>query len=220
MTKIARPIRSIGFVLFPGVNALDVVGPHEVLARLRDVEVRLLGSSRGPVRTDTDALVLHATHEWTDSNVDVLVIPGGRGVDAIAQDAEWMQALAAAVEGASEVLTVCTGAVLLARTGRVSGRRAATHWAHHGELKALGVEVSETRTCRDGAWWSGAGVSAGIDLALRFVGEAVSPRLAHRITVAMEYDPQPPFGVGRLETLSQEEQAAMRAALSPPDVVS
>ena len=154
MTKIARPIRSIGFVLFPGVNALDVVGPHEVLARLRDAEVRLLGSSRGPVRTDTDALVLNATHEWTESNVDVLVIPGGRGVDAIAQDAEWMQALAAAVEGASEVLTVCTGAVLLARTGRVSGRRAATHWAHHDELKALGVEVSETRTCRDGAWWS------------------------------------------------------------------
>lgn len=215
MTTPASPIRSIGFVLYSGVNALDVVGPHEVLARLREVEVKLIGSRPGPVVTDTRALMLHATHDWNAADVDVLVIPGGRGVAAVAKESDFLEVLATAAERAREVLTVCTGSVLLARTGRMVGRRATTHWAHRGELAALGVEVSEERTCRDGSWWSAAGVSAGIDLALRFVGEAVSSRLAQRLTVAMEYDPHPPFGPGRLDALTPEDRAALITALTP-----
>jgi cyclohexyl-isocyanide hydratase len=175
----------------------------------------MIATREGAVSTDAGGLTLHATHDWSDSAVDVLVIPGGRGVDAIAEDADFMEHLAQAQRRAAEVLTVCTGAVLLARTGCVEGRRATTHWAHRVQLAGLGVEVSEERTCRDGTWWSAAGVSAGIDLALRFVGERVSNRLARQLTVAMEYDPQPPCGRGTLDALEPEAQQALIAALTP-----
>ena len=215
MTTHAAPIRTIGFILYPGVNGLDVVGPHEVLARLRGVEARMIATRKGPVSTDTGGLTLVATHDWSGSGVDVLVIPGGRGVDAIAEDSNFMEALTQAHNRAAEVLTVCTGAVLLAKTGRVEGRRATTHWAHRAQLAGLGVEVREERTFRDGAWWSAAGVSAGIDLALRFVGERVSNRLARQLTVAMEYDPQPPCGRGTLDVLEPEARQALIATLTP-----
>ncbi len=175
----------------------------------------MIGSRRGPVATDAGGLTLHATHDWSAANVDVMVIPGGRGVDAIMEDSAFVEALGEAYDRASEVLTVCTGAVLLAQTGRVTGRQATTHWAHRVQLAGLGVEVSEERTCRDGSWWSAAGVSAGIDLALRFVGERVSNRLARQLTVAMEYDPQPPFGRGTLDALAPEARAALISALTP-----
>ena len=138
----------------------------------------MIATRKGPVSTDTGGLTLPATHDWSDSAVDVLVIPGGRGVDAIAEDSGFMEHLTQAQTQAGEVLTVCTGAVLLARTGCVAGRRATTHWAHRVQLAGLGVEVSEERTCRDGAWWSGAGVSAG---GLSVVARTLVPSAAARV---------------------------------------
>lgn len=211
------PRRQIGFVLFEGMNGLDLVGPYEVLSRLRGVESVLIADAPGPVATDSPPLTLTATHAWDQvEGLDALVVPGGRGTETLLADRGWLSRLEDAASRSVEVLTVCTGAVVLARAVGMQGRRATTHWAHREQLANLGVQVSTVRTERDGSWWSAAGVSAGIDLALRFVGETVSPTLAHKFAVAMEYDPAPPYGVGRLDTLSLEDQATMTAALSPP----
>ena len=210
--------RRLGFVLFEGMNALDMVGPYEVLSRLRDTECVLIADAPGLVATDSPPMTLAATHAWDQvERLDALVVPGGRGTEALTSDARWLGRLAGAISRSAEVLTICTGAVVLAQAMDMRGRRGSTHWAHRDQLAALGVEVSTTRTERDGSWWSAAGVSAGIDLALRFVGETESPTLAHKFAVAMEYDPAPPFGVGRLDTLSRRDRDAMVAALSPAD---
>lgn len=215
MTSAPPEIASLGVFVFPGVNALDVIGPFEVLCRLRGVDTAFVAPEVGSVPSDAPGVHFHATTSQTDRVWDVLLVPGGRGTDALIEDAASMEALGAACQRARHVLSVCTGAVAVARTGVFPRARATTHWAHRTQLDALGVQVSTSRTERDGRWWSAAGVSAGIDLALRFVGELYGPALAQKFAVAMEYDPEPPFGPGRLDELSESARAKMVAALTP-----
>jgi transcriptional regulator GlxA family with amidase domain len=107
--------------------------------------------------------------------------------------------------------TVCTGALILARTGLLNGRQATTHWLAMDELARLGVSPRRERYVFDGKYATAAGVSAGIDMALALVARIAGDEEAKRIQLAIEYDPRPPFNSGSPASAPSDLVAAFRA---------
>ncbi|CAL9341557.1 Isonitrile hydratase [Nocardiopsis dassonvillei] len=195
----------LAVVLFEGVTALDAIGPYEVLGSLPGVETVFVGERRGPVRASGGGagLVVQAELGEVDT-ADVVVVPGGPGQAHQMEGAlvEWIGAVDA---GSRWTASVCTGSLILAASGVLAGRRAATHWLAGDELERWGVEhaVGE-RVVFDGKYVTAAGVSAGIDMGLALAGELVGEFGAQMVQLALEYDPAPPFGAGSPERAPAE----------------
>lgn len=180
-------------LLYPGVTALDAIGPYEVLSRPPGWKVTFAALAPGELRTDTGALGLVADRRLDEvDRTDVLVIPGGP-LARVPADPDTLRHAARLHETTVITASVCTGAFVLARAGLLRGRRATTHWSRVDALRALGVDAIEARTVRDGRFATAAGVSAGIDLALTLVAELASPEVAQLVQLGIEYDPAPPF---------------------------
>lgn len=185
---------TIGVLVFPQVEELDFVGPWEMLTMWQQVAggpaCRIVAERPGPV-TCAKGLTLLPHHGFEDCPpLEVLVVPGGMGTRQEVNNPALLQFIARQATGCRAVLSVCTGAFLLHAAGLLAGRRATTHWASLDRLRALGdVEVVEERWVRDGAVWTSAGVSAGIDLALHFIAETAGAEAAGRVQFAAEYDP-------------------------------
>ena len=114
---------------------------------------------------------------------------------------EWVRK---ASGSATWMASVCTGAGVYAAAGVLEGRRATTHWAFRDVLASMGVEVSTERVVFDDPFVSGAGVSAGIDMALALTARVHGDDAARSIQLAIEYDPQPPFDAGSPEKAGPE----------------
>jgi transcriptional regulator GlxA family with amidase domain len=185
MINAERP-RTIAILVYPDVQSLDVTGPLEVFAgaqRLieatgrpeRRYEVRVIGRDGVPVRTSSGLTITpHSGLPSPRAQIDTLILAGGRGHAQAASDPLLVDWIAAASARARRTASVCTGAFLLARAGLLDGRRATTHWAEAEELRAAypNVDVdAEPIFVRDGAIWTSAGVTAGMDLALALVEE-------------------------------------------------
>ena len=191
----------IAIAVFDGAEELDFVGPWEVLAAWRDLcehdlEVVLVGESAEPVTCAKGMRVLpHTT--WSDvGDVDVLLVPGGRGTRALLGDDAIRSRLQALREGGTLLTSVCTGSLVYADAGLLDGRPAATYWAAFDELLALGHDIEPKRDERfvdDGDVITAAGVSAGIDMALHLVGRLGSPDEARQVRRYIQYDPEPPY---------------------------
>jgi cyclohexyl-isocyanide hydratase len=185
----------VGFVLFPGFTGLDLVGPHEVLSRC-GCRCLFVANDREPVVSDRKLRVLPDVTFATCPPLDVLVVPGGPGQTPAMENEELIPFLARQSKQAWWTVSVCTGALLLAQAGVLRGRRATTHWLAMKELERLGAIPCNARVVWDRSIVTGAGVSAGIDLALSLVAVLRGPVEAQRIQLAIEYDPQPPFNAG------------------------
>jgi transcriptional regulator GlxA family with amidase domain len=184
--------RRIVFVIFDGLQPIDLVGPHEVFSaagRLSpDGEYRCQVAARaaGPVRTPS-GLLIHAGHSVSDlgpAGIDTVVVAGGAGVDAACQDRALVEWLAAAGRTARRVTSVCTGVFLLAAAGLAEGRRVTCHWSRAEQLAAEhpGVTVdADPIFIRDGRIWTSAGVTAGMDLALALVEDDLGPQVARDV---------------------------------------
>jgi putative intracellular protease/amidase len=187
----------IAMLLFADVNALDAVGPYEVLRHLPDAHVHFVAPHPGPQHTEDGALALVAESSFDDvTTADVLVVPGGRGEVAIRDSeraCEWVRAIDAT---STWTTSVCTGSLILARAGLLTGKRATSHWTALETLRALGAEPTEERVVVQGKVVTAAGVSSGIDMALWLAGQLVSEEQAKAIQLAIEYDPQPPYDSG------------------------
>jgi len=116
-----------------------------------------------------------------------------------------------AARSATWLASVCTGAGVYAAAGPLTGRRATTHWAFRDVLASMGVEVSAGRVVVDAPFISGAGVSAGIDMALTLTARVHGEDLARRIQLMIEYDPQPPFDAGSPEKAGSDLVASTLA---------
>jgi transcriptional regulator GlxA family with amidase domain len=187
----------VALLLFPGVTALDAIGPYEVLARVPGWQVEFVAAEAGPVPTDTGITSITAgtsIDEFRDP--DVLLVPGGQGTREAMEDAGLLKWVGEVSGTARWTTSVCTGALVLAAAGLLEGRRATTHWLYLERLREFGAEPVAERVVTDGKIVTAAGVSAGIDMALRFVGETESRGVAEAIQLGIEYDPQPPFGSG------------------------
>ncbi|OFX01849.1 MAG: hypothetical protein A3E78_16905 [Alphaproteobacteria bacterium RIFCSPHIGHO2_12_FULL_63_12] len=196
------------FVLFPNVTQLDFTGPLQVLSRLPGAKIHIAAKTMAPVSTDA-ALTLNPTCAFRDCPpADVLVIPGGFGVDAAMNDPELMAFVRREGSRATYVTSVCTGAFILGAAGLLKGKRATTHWAYHEELNRVGAIPTSARVVRDGNIFTGGGVTAGLDFAFTLAAEIAGEDVARAIQLGLEYDPQPPFDSG---SPSKAAPGAMRA---------
>lgn len=190
----------IGLLVFPGVQQLDLTGPHDVLASLPDAAVHLVWKSRDTVASSS-GLALAPTCTFDDCPpLDVICVPGGIGIDDLLLDAETIAFVQQRAAAARYVTSVCTGALLLGVAGLLRGRRATTHWAFHSLLAPLGAVPVRERVVRDGNLITGGGVTAGIDFALTIAAELVGDEEAQAIQLALEYAPAPPFDAGSPDT--------------------
>jgi len=206
----------IGLLVFPGVQQLDLTGPHDVLASLPDAAVHLVWKSRDTVASSS-GLALAPTCTFDDCPpLDVICVPGGIGINDLLLDAETIAFVQQRAATARYVTSVCTGALLLGVAGLLRGRRATTHWAFHELLEPLGAVPVRERVVRDGNLITGGGVTAGIDFALTIAAELAGDEEAQSIQLALEYAPAPPFDSGRPE-LAREP--VLRVALERMDAV-
>ena len=160
-----------------------------------------MGTERGAKRTAlSGALALVADHTLAEvRRPDVVVVPGGPGEAVIRKDPHVLAWLRAAHETSRWTTSVCTGALTLAAAGILDGVEATTHWSSMDDLAALGAKPVHERVVVRGKVITAAGVSAGIDMALRLAQLEAGDDIAMAIQLILEYDPQPPFDAGSLE---------------------
>jgi transcriptional regulator GlxA family with amidase domain len=192
----------IAFVIYDGFTALDLVGPYEVMARWPDSEVQFVASELRPIRADMGLTVTPTHTPDTLVDPDVVLVPGASNPVPVMQDSALLEWVKQVSTTATWMTSVCTGAGLYAAAGLLNGRSATTHWAFREGLTSLGVTVSDERVVYDGNYVSGAGVSAGIDVALSLTSRVYGEGVAKAIQLVIEYDPQPPFSAGAVEKAS------------------
>lgn len=196
----------VAIALFPGVTALDGIGPYEVLQRVPSIDVVFVGHSRGEVRTDNGmlGLIRDATFEEVP-RPDVLLFPGGVGTRALMTDARVLDWVRQAHEHSLFTTSVCTGSLVLAAAGLLDGLTATTHWGAADFLGPLGATFTPQRVVEHlpQRIITAAGVSSGIDMALRLVELLVDRQAAEASQLMIEYDPQPPFDSGALDKASE-----------------
>ena len=143
--------------------------------------------------------------------LDVLHVPGGFGQEAVMDDPEVLGWIRRQAAGAHSVFSVCTGALLCGAAGLLKGRRATTHWASFHLLPYFGAIPVDERVVVDGTWVFAAGVTAGIDGALRLAADLRGDAVAQGIQLYMVYAPEPPFDSGTPETAPLAILAKARA---------
>jgi cyclohexyl-isocyanide hydratase len=184
----------IGMLLYPGLTQLDLTGPLEVLVRVPHARVHLLWKTRDPVVADSGIAILPSGTLADGPQLDVVFVPGGGGVTALLDDEEGLAFLRAQGERARFVTSVCTGSLLLGAAGLLGGYDAVTHWAFMDLLPMVGERPTRRRVVVDRNRVTGAGVTSGIDFALRLAAELSDEATARAIQLAIEYDPEPPYG--------------------------
>jgi putative intracellular protease/amidase len=194
MTQVAIP-------LFERFTALDAVGPYEVLQRIPSIDVVFIGHQRGVVRTENAMLGVACDATFDEvAAPDVVVVPGGIGTRQLIHDETirgWLQSVHPHTKFTT---SVCTGALLLAAAGLLDGLTATTHWRAADLLNELGARYVPDRVVEHlpQRIITAAGVSSGIDMALRLVELLVDREAAQASQLLIEYDPQPPFDSGTL----------------------
>jgi len=200
----------IGGLIFPGLDQLDFTGPFEILSRLPDSTFHILAQSLTPVR-DMKGLLLTPEKTLADApDLDVLLVPGGAGQVDLMEDAEFLGFLRRQAENAQIVFSVCTGALLLGAAGLLDGVKCTTHWASFEFLDQLGATPINQHVVIDGKFISAAGVSSGLDGALRVAALLRGENVARQIQLYMHYAPEPPFDGGTPETAPKEILIAAR----------
>ncbi|MGF1428037.1 GlxA family transcriptional regulator [Kitasatospora sp. LaBMicrA B282] len=193
--------RSVLLVLFDGVQSLDVTGPLEVFQGAGAYRVRTAAPGGRPVRSSAGLGLLPDLDLARAAPPDTLLVPGGTGTRA--PDPELVARIAALAAGARRVVSVCTGAFLLAEAGLLAGRRAVTHWAYCGTLARRFPEVvvdPEPIFVRDGPVATSAGVTAGIDLALALVEEDLGREAALQVARGLVVYLRRPGGQAQFST--------------------
>jgi len=190
----------IAIPLFDRLTALDAIGPYEILQRLPGATVTFVGEHPGTtVRTENGFLGLSVDAGLDElPDPDVIVVPGGVGTRAIGADHPITRWVLAAHPTTRYTTSVCTGSLVLAAGGLLTGLTATTHWSVYEELRALGAVPTPQRVVEhlDRRLITAAGVSSGIDMALRLAELLVDDVAAKAMQLMVEYDPQPPFDCG------------------------
>lgn len=228
--------KTVAFVLYPGLTPLDLIGPLQVMSGLEAAEamfgiqprhhVVVVAESLDAVPTDTPVRMAATSTLDEVPEPDVIVVPGG-GAPTLRQLANpvLLDYLRKADHSAEVVASVCTGSLLLAGAGLLNGRRATTHWKYHRFLGRLGATYVPQRWVEDGRYLTGAGVSAGIDTALRLAATLTNDDLARAVQLGLDYDPHPPHGgidwsrVDRDMLAAQVEGYAREALAEDPSML-
>jgi len=205
----------IGLLLFPKLTLLDLVGPSEVFARVPDAKVHLIWKNRDWVATMSGHQMRPTMTYAECPQLDVLCVPGGPGQVDLMEDEETLAFLRAQAAGAKWVTSVCTGSLIFAAAGLLTGYRAGCHWASLDQLAFFDVVPVAERVVFDRNRVTGGGVTAGIDFALSLVAKMNGEELARAIQLSMEYDPAPPFPGGSPRTAEPAQVVRMQNQMEP-----
>jgi len=188
----------IGMLLYPGLSALDLVGPHPFFAELPNSQVHLLWKDLNPVASSLGYSIVPTTFiRNCPRDLDVLFVPGGTtGTIAMMNDGEILSFLADRGSRARYVTSVCTGSLVLGMAGLLDGYNATCHWRFRDLLPLFGAKPIEDRVVMDRNRITGGGVTAGIDFGLALASLLRGPEAAERLQLYNEYDPHPPFRAG------------------------
>jgi cyclohexyl-isocyanide hydratase len=196
----------VGCLIFEQMDQIDFTGPFEVLSRMPDTTVRIIGKEPSPVR-DVQGLLLSPDIGVGEAGLfDVLLVPGGYGQQALMHDEEVLGLIRKHFAEEKLLFSVCTGALLCGAAGVLTGRRVTTHWSTRHLMHYYGAVLADARVVVDGNLISAAGVTAGIDGALALVSLLRGDPAAQEIQLAIEYAPNPIFNSGTPES-------------APPDVL-
>lgn len=203
----------IGSLLFEGIDQIDLTGPFEVLSRIPNSTYRIYGKTAAPVK-DIRGLRLAPDAALAEApRLDVLHVPGGFGQEALMDDEAVLAWVRTQAAGAKCVFSVCTGALICGAAGLLKGRRATTHWASQHLLPFFGAIPVNERVVVDGNFVFAAGVTSGIDGALRVAADLRGDETAQGIQLYMQYAPEPPFDSGTPETAPPAVLATARTAV-------
>lgn len=206
----------IAMLLYPGMTALDVVGPQALLAGLAGGNLMLVAKTAGPVESDT-GLAIVATHDFATcpKDVAVLFVPGGEGTPAQMRDADTLAFLRDQASRAAWITSVCTGSLILGAAGLLDGYRATSHWCvRDAVLPLLGAKPGDARVVFDRNRVTAAGISAGLDFALALAARLKGEDYAKTAQLVAEYAPQPPFRAGTPAEAGPEITGAAEAILA------
>jgi putative intracellular protease/amidase len=202
----------IVILLYEGFTALDAIGPYEVLSRLPGAELVFAAARAGVVTSDTGFLKITATAGIDDIDAaDIVLVPGGPGDQGVIEHAASLAWLRRMHERTTWTTSVCTGSLILGAAGLLRGLRATTHWAWLEHLRTYGAEPVKARAVESGKIVTAAGVSAGIDMALRLAQRIAGDDFARAVQLGIEYDPDPPFDAGSPEKVPAELVEMLRA---------
>lgn len=207
----------IAMLIYPGMTALDLVGPQQVFGYLDGVNVELVAKTSAPVRSDT-GITIQPSKTFADcaDPVDVLFVGGGSsGTVALMKDDETLGFLSQRGKTARLVTSVCTGSLVLGAAGLLRGYKATSHWSMRDILPLLGAELVVNRVVQDRNRVTAGGVTAGIDFGLRVAGELRGEDYARFLTLALEYDPEPPYGPAIPEKATPSVQKLSQSAFAP-----
>ena len=190
--------------LFDRFTALDGIGPYEVLQRIPEIDVTFIGHDRGEVRSENGFLGI--TRDATFEEIpkpDLIVFPGGVGTRRLASDERVLDWVRTAHETTRFTTSVCTGSIVLGAAGLLDDLTATTHWGAYPALEATGATPTAERVVEhlDHRIITAAGVSSGIDMALRLVEILFDRTAAEACQLMIEYDPQPPFDAGSVDKI-------------------
>jgi cyclohexyl-isocyanide hydratase len=203
----------IGAIIFPNMDQCDFTGPFEVLSRLPDSTFHITWTRREPIRDYHGLILTPEVSLGQCPQLDLLVVPGGPGQEALMEDEEVLSFIRDRARGAKCVFSVCTGALLCGAAGLLKGVRATTHWSAFHLLEYYGAIPTDARVVEDGKMVSAAGVTAGFDGALVIASRLRGEEVAREIQLAMEYAPEPPFDSGSPKTARpQTLEAATHSA--------
>jgi len=201
---------NIVMLLYPRLTQLDLTGPFEVFSRFPELKLHLAWKTLDPV-TDGAGLRLLPTTTFADTpQADILFVPGGPGQIDLMADEETLDFLRKQAAGAAYVTSVCTGSLVLAAAGLLTGYRATCHWLSLNQLAYFDATPVEERVVEDRNRVTGAGVTSGIDFALTLCARLFGEKRAKRTQLFMEYDPQPPFAGGSPKSAEPEIIAEAR----------
>jgi putative intracellular protease/amidase len=197
----------VAIPLFERFTALDAIGPYEVLQRVPSIDVVFVGHQLGEVRSDNGMLGVMVDKSFAEvPRPDVVVFPGGIGTRVLVNDDEVRDWVREAHNHTTFTTSVCTGSLVLAAAGLLTGLTATTHWRAVELLNSLGAQYVPQRVVEHAPerLITAAGVSSGIDMALRLVELLVSREAAQASQLMIEYDPEPPFDSGDMAKASDE----------------
>lgn len=203
--------------LFPRFTALDGIGPYEVLQRTPDIDVVFVGHERGEVRSDNGFLGISrdATFEEV-AQPDLIVFPGGVGTRDLLDDQRVTDWVKTAHETTRFTTSVCTGSHVLAAAGLLDGLTATSHWSAYATLEEHGATPTPTRVVEhlDRRIITAAGVSSGIDMALRLMELLFDTTAAEASQLMIEYDPQPHVDAGSLAKAEARGEQVMERVIA------
>jgi len=203
----------VAIPLFPRLTVLDAIGPYEVLQRIPEVDVIFVGSDKGEVRSENGMLGLLADATFEDvPRPQVIIFPGGSGTGPLEHDERVLGWVRRAHATTAFTTSVCTGSLVLGAAGLLRGLTATTHWSGYDLLAAHGAIPTAERVVEhlDQRIITAAGVSSGIDMALRLAELLVDRTAAQAAQLMIEYDPQPPFDCGSPAKAAPEVLARVR----------